>query len=356
MELINNDRSSKTPSHIAKLVDDFMSLHPEVADLKDDLFILCSNVANLIASSNDNAIISSKLSTLESKIDLLSSSLPTKPNRTYAQVIGAISSPSETKSSSSPLPHETKVLLVYPNKGSSQPNSNLTPAAFKEALDLKSNRFGISRLHSIKKGGVLIEARNSKEIASLESLISARFSDSVTFATPQLRNPEIRIKNIDKDYEESDIIPLLCSQNLIDDNLKENIRSCKLFTTKFGRCDAVLQVSNPLFESLLKRGKVYLGCSRLDIVQNIHVKSCLNCHGVGHLKNSCPLAGKTVCRKCGAGHPASECKSPTQNCWRCACYSTIKSPPHIFGSENCIIYQNEKKKILEITNYNDSKL
>lgn len=346
----------KIPSEMELLLNKYVMEHPNLTSSRDLLTELVTQAFNLgIKYSSDQEILL-KLSAMETKMDsLLRPQTPTT-SLTYAQKLNSKANHTvEIKHNSENGPKKEQIILLYP-KEPTDPDvikKNLSTQVVKASLNVKENNLGIIRLHEIKRGGVLIEARDKKDIDKIENMISSKLSDNVSISRPQLRNPEIRIKNIEKDMNEDEIIPLIIKQNNIDDHLCKNLLSCKFTTTRFGRKDAIITVRNPLFNILLNSGKIYLGFSRLEIIQNIYIRTCLTCFNTGHSKHNCPLADKVVCRKCGKDHKTDNCTSKSSTCWRCSTYSHQTTPQHKFGSDNCVIFQNEAKKLLTITNYND---
>lgn len=345
--MLSNHHKLEIPLGVFTLLDSAIKTTPALGDYQDIVRDLISKTYIMGLESSTNETIIQKISTIETKIDNLSRFDKTILKPTYAEKLcGSVKT---NQSIIKKKPESECVLLIYP----SSTEHKLSPETIKLAFEKDLNNIRITRMHRVKNGGVLIGANNKEDLATIKAKLSTKLEGKASIRSPHLRCPEIRIVNIPKELQASDIIPLLIKQNDIPTDLESCLGNCKLSTTRFGRKDAIISVNNPLFQILETRGKVYLDFSSLSVVENIYVRTCLNCHNTGHVKSTCPLLDKVICRKCGSAHKSEDCTATSSSCWRCKAYSHINSPPHKYGSNDCIIFQNEQKKLITITNYLD---
>lgn len=361
-QMQGNKLNFKIPSNAQKILDDCIQNNPNLAASQEIILAMTTEIYNIGFVDALNKEIVDKLTSIETKMDKLQSVQNSSARPSYAQILNSPRTCTESTKYPQPVlkPRKEQVILLYP-KSSRDLNESTNPVKTLNIDEIKSlindnlKNIGIIRLHKIKKGGILIEVRDKKDLSSINDLIFSHLSSSVITRLPQLRNPELRIKNISKSFTEKEIIPRLIEQNNIPDHLKDKLLSCKISTTRFGRKDAIVTVKNPLFNSLLKNGKIFLDFSRLDVIENIFVRTCSTCFNSGHTKLLCPLTEKVICRKCGSDHKAEDCKDSSFYCWRCPTYSHVKTIQHKFGSDNCVIFQNEAKRLFTITDYDDDE-
>lgn len=340
----NTQSDTKIPSQLNILIKDLLTEHPQMKEI-EKTFIHAMNQAYDLGCKDS---VISRIDVLENTLKNCSGNLIKKP--TYAEKINASFSKSKPKTDdgdSSVKP--AHILLLYPK----DPNIALQETLIKSKLKDHLGALRINRLHSIKKGGVLIETNSKEELDNIMPVLSTELVDTANIRLPNQRVPELRIKGISPDLTIDDIIPLIVKQNNISAEEATLIKECKIVTTSFGRKDAILITPNPVFEKLLSKGKVFLGYSRHNIMENFLIKSCRICLNTGHTSTNCNRSNENICKKCGDNHESNTCTSSSKSCWRCGKYSHLKSPPHNFASNDCIIFQNELKRLRTITNYHD---
>lgn len=335
------------PANIESLLDEAIITTPSLEIHRESINALMTKAYNIGFSASLSSA-SKTLELLDTKMDTLLKLQSKPPLKTYADKVNS-SLPIKEFPQAPPLKSTmaTHILLAYPV----DPTKSLSETNIKKTVDTIRSKCRILRLHKIKKGGILIESASSDELAKIKEVLSN--DAELKLRTPYLRTPELRVKNIDPSLPEEEILPLLISQNRIMTEEKELIKTCFSVKTKFKRRDLIIRVANPLHNKLLKTGNLFLNYSRHTIMENFFIKTCKHCLNTGHLPNACPKKDEpSLCYKCGEDHKSDQCKSPKSNCWRCTKYSATKSPVHKYGSENCILYQNELKRLQTITNYN----
>lgn len=357
MPTINDDNDLKIPLKVTDILKEFLSRNPLLVKHQDILTELSIKIFDVASEySKENSIVN-KLANLEEKVSALqiNQSIPT-----YASIL---SSPASQRLSSEPsklhgsshTKAPAQILLLYPSDP--HPPKEISSETTLKIGDLKklfqqqANNIGFLRIHYIKKGGILIELRNNEDLLFIKRLISTKFSNKIIIKIPQARIPEIRIKNLDPEVIETNIIQRLIEQNNIPEHQKSNLVSAKITTTSFGRRDAILTIHNPLFSTLLERGKICLGFCSSFITENFSLRSCSICCNTNHNKASCPTPDKIVCNFCGDNHKSQNCKNKTADCWKCSTLSHTNNPQHKFGSQHCSFYLNEVKKLISFTNY-----
>lgn len=286
--------------------------------------------------------ITEKLSELNMKVDELISN----PKQSYADKLRN-STIQQNKSKINSTTSTAHVLLIYPKDESIELKLDM----IKNSLKVHLSTLQIRRLHTISKKGILVELNSKTDLNKVQDILTKELVDMAKFINPTRRIPELRIKNIGKELSEKEIIDLFQTQNKIKLNATPTGKKCFIKKTSFGRTDAVVLVSNPDFSKLLRNGKAFLGSMYLEVCENFRISTCIHCLNTGHKADQCPIKHKTICKKCGEEHNSGECNSKSNSCWRCAKYTQEKTIDHMFGSDNCVLFQNEKTKLIAITNY-----
>lgn len=124
--------------------------------------------------------------------------------------------------------------------------------------------------------------------------------------------------------------------------LNREIEVHKIFVTKRGHFNAIINTDNYTAEILLKRGKILIEYERVNISKYIELKICKNCQCYGHVAFKC--AKKTICAICSENHKTTECttqKSPT--CLHC--HTTNNT--HRSDSYHCPVYLRAKHELIK---------
>lgn len=300
--------------------------------------------AFLYGRDQSTGIINKNIQNLSKKIDDLKMASNKSP--TYAEKLktSVIANSNHQVPKSTQNPH---ICLLYPK----DPEKPLMFDDIKKILSTNLSNLHIKRFHPIRKSGFLIELKSLEDLNATKDLLTRSLNNTALFHSPNYRTPELRIKNIDGDITADEVATLFQAQNSV--KLKETTsgKNCFITKTRFGRTDAIVLLPNPDFFNILKKGKAFLGFKSLDVCENFRISSCQTCFNTGHKSPECTKKNIITCSKCGNDHKESECTSPSKSCWRCIKYTQIKTPTHVFGSDNCVIFHNEKRRLTSITNY-----
>ena len=74
------------------------------------------------------------------------------------------------------------------------------------------------------------------------------------------------------------------------------------------RNHAVVEVTGEIHRKLQREGRVYVGLDSCGHEEFAEITRCYNCHGYGHVSNSCKTKDVPVCGHCSKeGHVYKDC-------------------------------------------------
>ncbi|XP_053999252.1 uncharacterized protein LOC128887432 [Hylaeus anthracinus] len=251
--------------------------------------------------------------------------LPTKSRAFTEQVIAA--------AQSAPARH---CVVIRPENPVDCDSAATKKLVFKN-VDLRKAQVGINSVRPTKDGGIIIETPNAKDLKLFSENAELRKA-GLSVAPPKTDLPRVIVYDIPKDLDAPEIADHIRAQNLASSPTLDKAVLRPLF--KVGRKDKegndwVVEVSSPIRESLLPRGKIYVSYSHCRVADYLVATRCFKCQKYGHVDKYCK-SKDTVCAFCAkTGHSNKECPNREKNPTCSNCKARQLSHNHSAGNRNC---------------------
>ena len=240
---------------------------------------------------------------------------------------------------------EKSVLLIRSKKEQAKSE---TLSSVKDSL----KNIRVTSTEQIKNGGLAVKFPDKEELLRAKQELEK--SNGYSLSRPKTFLPKVTITNV-KITNEDEFITALQAKNKKIANLIQEGEVCEILFSKDERKRAyarmyVLKVSAKLRHALLEdNGEVYIGMNKCKVFDRFPIFQCYNCQWFGHKAKDC--TGKTVCGKCSQEHKTNECGTNTPKCGNCVGNGVDGNKDHYAFDKSCTFIRNEKRKIIENTNY-----
>lgn len=254
--------------------------------------------------NQDSKQAKSKLDTVEKKVDkiqILLDNTQKQGKESYAEILKRTSEGATTGNVQHAGVEESSTFNIM-IKPKSKQSHDLTRRQLKEAVDIVKIKAPVKRLENISNGGILIRASSQesqeKILREAEKKINKEMYE---VTTTKKRHPKIRIANLDKDYNDTELQAELISLNhFIDEEDEFRIVHKKTYHIKGEKkWSLIVEVSGKTFRKVIDR-HIHLGYKAHYIKEDINIIRCFNCQLFGHRASNC--ANKTCCAKCAGEH------------------------------------------------------
>lgn len=215
---------------------------------------------------------------------------------------------------------------------------------------------GITQLKDIKEGGVVIKCKTKEEQEKIKKAAEKKLIKNYQITAPGLKNPSIKIVDIEEHYEKEDLLDCIKKQNInIQHDLFEmEIKVFKKMKTKYM---AIVECDPITFKKMLAENSVYINWSRCRIFEYIGVYRCFKCGGFNHHAEKCEREEKCL-KCCGVEHKTEDCNSDTLKCANCvevnSKFNLNLNTQHSIFNTSCAVYlkklETEKQKIKQVSN------
>ena len=165
--------------------------------------------------------------------------------------------------------------------------SKKTLEAVQKYVDPTALEVGINEIRTVREGGVVIKCKNKEEINKIKIVAEKKLGKSYKVNTPDLKNPNIKILDINRELTADELIEAIKNQNafLNYESVLLNVKVIKKMKTKWmaiAECDAVS------FNKIIKEnGLLFLDWSRCRVFEYISVFRCYKCGGFDHKADQC---------------------------------------------------------------------
>lgn len=193
---------------------------------------------------------------------------------------------------------------------------------------------------------LILKMKNRTDLDQVKNnIIKSNLNTKGEIKTNKLIKNKIILFGIPNDYEEKEKKLQEDIENL---ELMENhkIEIFKIFKSKNGELNGIIQVDNYIQAKLLEKKKILLDLVRIRVAKYINLAICYNCQNYGHISKFCK--NKKSCAICSGDHDSRQC-TITQNP---TCKHCHENRNHRSDSYRCPTYLQGKQKII---NYGQTK-
>lgn len=213
---------------------------------------------------------------------------------------------------------------------------------------------------SVRDGGVVLSCSDTAETMKVKNLICEKMGDAYEVILPKIKNPRLRVTNIDIDIPKESIIDELKKHN---DEIKgiemKLITVIKRKSTgrKTESNELVVEVNGAAHRKLLEMGILNLPWRECRVLEHVYLKRCYKCLGFSHIAKDC--TGDQKCSKCDGNHKFSDCKSKSLCCANCRSQNvknkTKLDTKHHAWSKECTVYKRRINSFVNNIEYNASE-
>lgn len=287
-------------------VNTTIELHNIIANLKADLAVELEEIRNKINTVSEN------IPKYETKAEV----------KTYAKALTATAN---------------EVVIIKPKN---KQESKKTKDAVLKNINPSALEVGITQLKDIKEGGVIIKCKNKEEQEKIKKAAEKKLNKQYQIRTPELKNPCIKILDIEENIGEEELINCIKRQNtfLNQEEIYLKVRVIKQMRKKFM---AILECDPLTFKNIINEKYLFINWDTCRVFEYVGIFRCFKCGGYNHNAENCNR--KSRCLKCAEeGHETGDCESDSVKCLNCLeAKSNLKLDIDIHHSvydSNCPVY------------------
>lgn len=291
---------------------------------KDDLLASKDKIINL----QDAEIMR-----LKQEKDHLTTDKPT----TYSGIVAGIARPKPTT-----VP---PIILKHIN-----PTKRIAAQKVKELINTTSS-VKVDKL-IVKDDKIILKCCNNAEIAGVKSLVEKQWGRKIVATVPKLRNPRVKILDIDPELTNEEIKSQLLDRNNLKDP-KYSLHIRHVYPTKKRGKIAIVEANKETYSTLMST-KIFIGSNSCPIIDDPNVSICKKCCGFNHGHTKC--AKPNICYKCSGSHEGRSCTKDLKQCHNCisanAKYKKDYNTEHnATDYKNCPSYRGMLSFCLKSTDY-----
>lgn len=230
----------------------------------------------------------------------------------------------------------------------------------KKTMEEISKTFDKSQLkvcstRNVHDGGIVLCCNTKTETMKVKEIVREKLGDGYEVMLPKIKNPRIRITNIDPDIADESIIPELKKNNeQINDLEMELVTVIPKRIRGTISNDIVVEVKSESYQKLLEMSVISLPWRECQILEHFYIKRCFKCCGFSHIAQECRL--EQVCSKCSGSHRHNACRSNKICCFNCKTsnekYNLNLDTKHHAWSKECAVIQRRMSKLRNRIEFN----
>lgn len=313
----------------------------------------CQKQNETIASNNSiMGKMANSLVDLVKKVNLLTEKINSfGPNATTSARVTPDNKSYANVASSKPV--KPAVVIKPKNKQ----HSKKTMEEIVKTVDKKS--VNVCSTRNARNGGVILQCSNATETMKVKQIVHEKLGDEYEVLLPAVKDPRLRITNIDSQIADESVIEelKLNNENIRDIEMKLVAVISKKFrgtTTK----EAIVEVKSTVYKKLLEIGELNLPWRECRIIEHLYLKRCFKCCGFSHIAGQCKQTTQS-CSKCAGNHKLDDCKSKKLCCVNCKAANesskmNLKTNHHAYSKE-CSILQRRLVVLRNKIEYNPAE-
>lgn len=273
---------------------------------------------------------------LQEKIDSLEKN--TKPS--YGTVLKQVTP------ATLPIKKNLPEIIVKPKQHNS---SNQTKKDVNKNINPAELKVGIANIKTTATGNMIITCQSKNESEILKLALDRKIKNEYCIDLVKLRQPRIKIVNVNGNYNNEEFEKSLKIQNHIDDEVEvKYVRKNKNGTKTF-----FCECTPKAFHQLMNYKKVCIGWEMYMVYEDLNIPKCYKCQEYYHKKSICK--NKIVCPICSEEHEEKDCSKKEKFCRNCSesnkKYKTNHATDHENYSMDCPTLKHHIERLRNKTNY-----
>lgn len=214
----------------------------------------------------------------------------------------------------------------------------------------------VCNTRNARDGGIVLCCNNTTDTMRVKEIVREKLGDAYEVTLPPVKNPRLRITNINIEIPNNLIIEELKKHNeLIKD---AEMKLVTVIPRKSGHSvsnDVIVEVKCEVYKKLLHIGVLRLPWKECRVLQHLYVKRCFKCCGFSHTAQQCQQNNQS-CSKCAGNHKFDSCRSRTMRCINCKVanekFGLTLNTEHHAWSKDCKVLSRRMQTIREKIEYN----
>lgn len=245
----------------------------------------------------------------------------------------------------------TVVIKPKKKQNSKETFEEITKTVDKSELNVTK----IRNARNTRDGGIVLRCNDVSETMKVRQAVNKQMSEKYDVILPEVKQPRIRITNIDIEIANEEIVNELkkYNQEIHDVDMKLITTINRKFRSYESK-DAVFEVNGADYDRLIQMQILALPWRECKIVDHVYLKRCFKCCGFSHISKECKHQ-KQTCSKCAGSHKFSECKAQKLCCTNCkeanAKFKLNVDTKHHAWSKDCAVLQRRFRVLKNTIEY-----
>lgn len=224
--------------------------------------------------------------------------------------------------------------------------------------NIDKSKLNVCGTRNARNGSVVLRCIIANETIKVKQAVNDKLGENYDIILPKIKNPRLRISNVDPEIQKDNIIDQLKQHN---DEIKEFDMNIVTIIPRKKRSisfnDIVIEVKGEVYNKLMKLKILNLPWRECQIYEHLYIKRCYKCCGFLHKSNECKESQK--CSRCGGPHKFSECKKTTFCCVNChnanTKFKTGLKTNHNALDKKCPVFMRRIESLANKIEYNDTE-
>lgn len=224
--------------------------------------------------------------------------------------------------------------------------------------NINKKDLNVCKTRNTRDGAVILSCESTNETMKAKQLINDKLGSEYEVVLPDVKNPRLRISNLDPEIENDNLINVLKSHNQRISAIEMKLITVinRKYRNHFTK-DIVVEVKSDDYKQLRKIETLNLPWRECKIHEHLYIKRCFKCCGFAHIAKDCKQ--KQRCSKCAGNHKYSECKSNDICCINCRIanekWKSKLNTNHHSWSKECSVIKRKMVQLQDKIEYNEAK-
>lgn len=250
------------------------------------------------------------------------------------------------------VPKSAVVVKPKNKQHSKKTMEQITTAVDKTSVNVCGTR-------NARDGGIVLCCNNTTDTMKVKQIVREKLGDDYEVTLPSVKNPRLRITNINIEIANDSIIEQLKQNNdlIKDDEIKLVVVIPRKFRDAITN-DVIVEVKCEVYKKLLRAGVLRLPWRECKVLQHLYVKRCFKCCGFSHTAQQC-RQNIQFCSKCAGAHKFDSCRSKKMCCINCKVanekFGLNLNTEHHAWSRDCRVLSRKMQTLQDKIEYNASE-